>query len=99
MEARVIRIVLAASFVSCLLAVPLAGQTAPQDVPRIELQSLNLGLRYRMLENHLGSQSQNWSDHHQSLKLRLKLEDDPGNPLYFQTVHGTGYKFVPTPKQ
>jgi DNA-binding response OmpR family regulator len=32
-------------------------------------------------------------------KLRLKLEDDPGNPLYFQTVHGTGYKFVPAPKQ
>jgi len=32
-------------------------------------------------------------------KLRLKLEDDPGNPLYFQTVHGTGYKFVPSPKQ
>jgi DNA-binding response OmpR family regulator len=31
-------------------------------------------------------------------KLRLKLEGDPGNPLYFQTVHGTGYKFVPSPK-
>jgi DNA-binding response OmpR family regulator len=31
-------------------------------------------------------------------KLRLKLEDDPGKPLYFQTVHGTGYKFVPAPK-
>jgi DNA-binding response OmpR family regulator len=31
-------------------------------------------------------------------KLRLKLEDDPGNPLYFLTVHGTGYKFVPSPK-
>jgi len=27
-------------------------------------------------------------------KLRLKLEDDPGKPLYFQTVHGAGYKFV-----
>src|SRR6478736_5223634 len=25
-------------------------------------------------------------------KLRLKLEDDPARPLYFQTVHGTGYK-------
>jgi len=27
-------------------------------------------------------------------KLRLKLEDDPGNPIHFQTVHGAGYKFV-----
>jgi DNA-binding response OmpR family regulator len=27
-------------------------------------------------------------------KLRLKLEDDPGNPVHFQTVHGAGYKFV-----
>jgi DNA-binding response OmpR family regulator len=28
-------------------------------------------------------------------KLRLKLENDPGGPLHFQTVHGAGYKFVP----
>jgi DNA-binding response OmpR family regulator len=28
-------------------------------------------------------------------KLRLKLEDDPGRPVHFQTVHGAGYKFVP----
>jgi len=27
-------------------------------------------------------------------KLRLKLEEDPSNPVYFQTVHGAGYKFV-----
>jgi DNA-binding response OmpR family regulator len=27
-------------------------------------------------------------------KLRLKLEDDPAKPAYFQTVHGAGYKFV-----
>jgi two-component system, OmpR family, alkaline phosphatase synthesis response regulator PhoP len=27
-------------------------------------------------------------------KLRLKLEDDPANPVHFQTVHGAGYKFV-----
>jgi DNA-binding response OmpR family regulator len=27
-------------------------------------------------------------------RLRLKLEDDPGNPFHFQTVHGVGYKFV-----
>ena len=28
-------------------------------------------------------------------KLRLKLEDDPANPVHFQTVHGAGYKFIP----
>ena len=28
-------------------------------------------------------------------KLRLKLEDDPRNPVHFHTVHGAGYKFVP----
>jgi DNA-binding response OmpR family regulator len=27
-------------------------------------------------------------------KLRFKLEDDPGNPVHFQTIHGAGYKFV-----
>lgn len=29
------------------------------------------------------------------LKLRQKLEPDPANPVYFRTVHGVGYKFVP----
>ena len=28
-------------------------------------------------------------------KLRLKLEDNPAEPIHFQTVHGAGYKFVP----
>lgn len=28
-------------------------------------------------------------------KLRLKLEDDPKNPVHFQTVQRVGYKFVP----
>ncbi len=31
----------------------------------------------------------------QILKLRQKLETDPGNPVFFRTVHGFGYKFVP----
>jgi len=31
------------------------------------------------------------------LKLRQKLEEDPANPIYFRTVHGVGYKFVPKP--
>jgi len=29
------------------------------------------------------------------LRLRQKLEPDPANPVYFRTVHGMGYKFVP----
>lgn len=29
------------------------------------------------------------------MKLRQKLEADPSRPMHFQTVHGTGYKFVP----
>jgi len=29
------------------------------------------------------------------LKLRQKLELDPANPIYIQTIHGAGYKFVP----
>ena len=28
------------------------------------------------------------------LRLRQKLEHDPGEPLHFRTIHGTGYKFV-----
>jgi len=29
-------------------------------------------------------------------QLRLKFEKDPARPLFFLTVHGTGYKFVPS---
>ena len=28
-------------------------------------------------------------------RLRIKLENDPRNPVHFHTVHGAGYKFVP----
>ena len=28
-------------------------------------------------------------------RLRHKLEDDPHNPRYIQTVYGTGYAFIP----
>jgi DNA-binding response OmpR family regulator len=27
-------------------------------------------------------------------KLRLKLEDDPSEPVHFHTIHGAGYKFA-----
>jgi DNA-binding response OmpR family regulator len=29
------------------------------------------------------------------MRLRHKLEPDPSRPLYFLTMHGAGYKFVP----
>jgi DNA-binding response OmpR family regulator len=29
------------------------------------------------------------------LKLRKKLETEPGNPRHFHTVHNSGYKFLP----
>ena len=31
----------------------------------------------------------------QLVKLRQKLENEPANPVHFQTVHGAGYRFVP----
>jgi DNA-binding response OmpR family regulator len=31
------------------------------------------------------------------LRLRQKIESDPANPLYLRTVHGAGYRFVPSP--
>jgi len=36
----------------------------------------------RTVDNHISS-------------LRAKLEADPARPVYIQTVHGVGYKFVP----
>ncbi|HEU4889053.1 MAG TPA: hypothetical protein VFV49_14305, partial [Thermoanaerobaculia bacterium] len=69
--------VLVCSFVAFLFATPLAGQSATSQAneePWLDLQSVSFGVRYRMLENHLGSRVQNWSDHHQGLKLRLKLD-------------------------
>jgi DNA-binding response OmpR family regulator len=32
------------------------------------------------------------------LKLRQKLEEDPGFPIHFRTMHGVGYKFIPRPE-
>src|SRR6202142_2659635 len=28
-------------------------------------------------------------------RLRQKIENDPGRPIFIRTVHGVGYKFVP----
>ena len=30
------------------------------------------------------------------MSLRRKLEQKPADPVHFQTVHGVGYKFVPS---
>lgn len=73
-----------------LFALPLAAQTA--DEPRLELQSLTFGVRYRMLENHLGSHVENWSEHHQGLKLRLRLDD--GSRYSVSAVALNGDSFV-----
>lgn len=72
----------------CLVAVPLAAQ----DAPRLELESLTLGLRYRMLENQLGARSQNWSDHHQGLKLRLRLDDAARYSLTAVAFNGDSFQ-------
>ena len=86
------RMTLASCVVLCLVAVPLAGQSAPPETPRLELQSATFGLRYRMLENHLGSRSQNWSDHHQGLKLRLRLDDAARYSLTAVAFNGDSFQ-------
>jgi hypothetical protein len=78
-------------FSLCLAAFPVVAQTT-EDVPWLDLQSVSFGLRYRLLENHLGSRAQNWSDHHQGLKLRLKL--DPAARYSLSAVAGNGDAFT-----
>ena len=81
----------ALSFVLFLIALPLAGQTA-DETPWLDLQSVTFGMRYRMLENDRGSLAQNWSDHHQGLKLRLKL--DPAARYSLSAVAFNGDAFA-----
>lgn len=78
-------------FALCFVAFPLAAQTA-EETPWLDVQSASFGLRYRLLENHLGSRAQNWSDHHQGLKLRLKL--DPAARYSLSAVAGNGDTFT-----
>jgi len=75
----------------CLIALPLAAQTAKEE-PWLDLQSVSLGMRYRMLENSLGARAQNWSDHHQGLKLKLKL--DPAARYSLSAVASNGGSFI-----
>ncbi len=55
-------------------------------VAREELLSSVWGLSFHLTTRTVDNQM---------LKLRQKLEHDPGNPVHFRTVHGIGYKFVP----
>jgi DNA-binding response OmpR family regulator len=56
-----------------------------QTVPRAELLDKVWGIEdyptTRTVDNHI-------------LKLRKKIEKDPGNPDFIITVHGLGYKFI-----
>lgn len=74
----------------CLFAIPLAGQ-AVRDEPWLDLQSVSFGVRYRMLENHLGTHARNWSDHHQGLKLRLKLDPKARYSLSAVALNGDSF--------
>ena len=62
------------------------AQNAERVITREELLNEVWGYQHypttRTVDNHI-------------LKLRQKLEKDPGNPSHFRTVHGVGYKFVP----
>jgi hypothetical protein len=77
--------------VICLIALPLAGQTVKEE-PWLDLQSVSFGMRYRAVENQLGARAQNWSDHHEGLKLRLKL--DPAARYSLSAVASNGSAFI-----
>lgn len=78
-------------FVLFLLAMPLAGQTSEAE-PRLELQSATFGLRYRLMENNVGARAQNWSDHHQGLKLRLRLDNKSRYSLSAVALNGNTFQ-------
>jgi DNA-binding response OmpR family regulator len=58
------------------------GRAVARDELLTDVWGLNFHLTTRTVDNQI-------------LKLRQKLEPDPSNPVYFRTVHGIGYKFVP----
>lgn len=59
-----------------------------QVIERFTLLDEIWGIRYegttRTLDQHIA-------------KLRQKIEDDPANPRFIQTVHGVGYRFTSSP--
>jgi DNA-binding response OmpR family regulator len=58
------------------------GRVVSREELLSDVWGLNFHLTTRTVDN-------------QVLKLRQKLETDPGNPVHFRTVHGAGYKFLP----
>jgi DNA-binding response OmpR family regulator len=59
-----------------------------EALDRFTLMDEVWGVRYegttRTLDQHIAG-------------LRKKIEDDPSNPRFITTVHGTGYRFTATP--
>jgi two-component system phosphate regulon response regulator OmpR len=52
--------------------------------------------RYALAGNAIDSANERTVDV-QVNRLRRKIEKDPGNPVYLQTVRGTGYRLVVDP--
>jgi two-component system alkaline phosphatase synthesis response regulator PhoP len=55
---------------------------------RLELIDRALGYSYAGMERTLDSHIKN---------LRKKLEPDPANPIYIETVYGVGYRWMMKP--
>jgi DNA-binding response OmpR family regulator len=61
------------------------GRVIPRDELLNEVWGYHNYPSTRTVDNHI-------------LRLRQKLEPDPGDPRYFLTMHGAGYKFVTVPR-
>lgn len=59
------------------------GRVITRDVLLNEVWGYSNYPSTRTVDNHI-------------LRLRHKLEPDPARPQYFLTIHGVGYKFVPS---
>jgi DNA-binding response OmpR family regulator len=79
------------------------GQNLPMRYKEFELLSLLVSksgevvTRAEIFDNVWGTE---WPGDMRTLDvhirwLREKLEEDPGQPCYIQTVRGVGYRFVP----
>ena len=60
-------------------------QQAGYVLTRSELARLALGIDFEGVERTLDSHIRN---------LRQKIEPDPANPIYVQTVYGVGYRLA-----
>ena len=57
------------------------GHRAGANVPREELAGVGEGLNERTVDVQIN-------------RLRRKIEIDPANPIYLQTVRGVGYRLI-----